>query len=318
MRWRDSARRRAEPREHEQHRRSEHHGADEERTPRPRSRERVRADGREDEDGGDGKAVAGGEVAERPLEVAEHVERRAQPVARRRPRRSRSGPASTRSVRQNGMPSTRTIAIDAAASRSLVLAQGDVDDLRGEHERAVRMRGDAQQRRGDPRSPAEASARLRRLEQREERQQAREEEEAVHPAVDPVEQQHPARRGENRRDDGGTASREPRAEHGEQREARHGEERRHGAQRAEPATRMRDRPGEDEVQRRAAALVEDGAEHPVERVAADEQRERLVLVGRPRGEAKREERRDGGGAHRYGRREHPLGERAARRRQNPF
>ena len=81
---------------------------------------------------------------------------------------------------------------------------------------------------------------------------------------------------------------------------------------------MRDRPGEDEVQRCAAALVENGTEHPVERVPADEQRERLVLVGRPGGEAKREKRRDGRGAHRYGRGEHPLGERAARRRQNPF
>ena len=81
---------------------------------------------------------------------------------------------------------------------------------------------------------------------------------------------------------------------------------------------MRDGPGKDEVQRRAATLVEDGTEHAVERVAADEQRERLVLVGRPGGEAKGEERRDGRGAHRDGRSEHPLGEHAARRRQNPF
>ena len=72
---------------------------------------------------------------------------------------------------------------------------------------------------------------------------------------------------------------------------------------------MRDGPGEDEVQRCAAALVEDRAEHAVERVPADEQRERLVFVGRPGGEAKREERRDGRGAHRDDGREHPLGER---------
>ena len=116
----------------------------------------------------------------------------------------------------------------------------------------------------------------------------------------------------------GAFPRKPRAEDGEQREARHGEERRHGPQRAEPAARVRDRPREDEVQRRAAALVEDRAEHPVERVPADEQRKRLVLVGRPRGEAKREERRDGGGAHGDDGRERPVGERAARSDRRPF
>ena len=166
--------------------------------------------------------------------------------------------------------------------------------------------------------PAQAPARLRRLQQREERQQAREEEEAVHPAVDAVEQQHPARRGENRRDDRGASPRQPCAEKGEQRKARHGEERRHGPERAEPAARVRHRPREDEVERRAAALVEDGAEHPVERVAADEQRQRLVLVRRPRREAKREERRDSSRARDDDGRECPVGERAARSGRNPI
>ena len=101
------------------------------------------------------------------------------------------------------------------------------------------------------------------------------------------------------------------------REARHRKDRGHGPQRAEPAARVRDRPGEDEVQRRAAPLVEDRAEHPVERIPADEQRERLVLVGRPGGEAKGEKGGDGGGAHGHGRRERPVGERAPHGRQ-PF
>ena len=160
-------RRRAEPREHEQHRRGEHDGADEQGAPGPRSRERVRADRREDEDGGDGKAVAGGEVAEGPLEVAEHVERRAQPVAA-------AADADLEAAREHeiGAPE-RDAEHEDDRDRRGSLAQPrprerDVDDLRGEHERAVRMRGDAQQRRGDPRSPAEPSAPLRRLEQREE------------------------------------------------------------------------------------------------------------------------------------------------------
>ena len=81
---------------------------------------------------------------------------------------------------------------------------------------------------------------------------------------------------------------------------------------------MRDGPREHEVQRGAAALIEDRAEHPVERVPSDEERKRLVLVGRPGGEAKREERRDGHGAHGHDGRERPVGQRAARSGHNPF
>ena len=72
------------------------------------------------------------------------------------------------------------------------------------------------------------------------------------------------------------------------------------------------------MQRRATALVEDGAEHPVERVPSDEERKRLVLMGRPGGKAKREECRDGRGAHGDDGRERPVGERAARSGRRPF
>ncbi len=55
---------------------------------------------------------------------------------------------------------------------------------------------------------------------------------------------------------------------------------------------MRDRPGDQEVQRRAAALLEHDLEHLVERMAADEERQRLVLVRRPGEQLVEEE--DGG------------------------
>ena len=45
---------------------------------------------------------------------------------------------------------------------------------------------------------------------------------------------------------------------------------------------MRDRPREQEVERRAAAFLEHDLEELVERMAADEEGERLVLVRRPR------------------------------------
>ena len=53
---------------------------------------------------------------------------------------------------------------------------------------------------------------------------------------------------------------------------------------------MRDRPREQEVQRRAAALLEHDLEQLVERVAADEERQRLVLVRRPGEQLVEEER----------------------------
>ncbi len=44
---------------------------------------------------------------------------------------------------------------------------------------------------------------------------------------------------------------------------------------------MCDRPGEQEVERRAAALARDVLDDAAERIAADEERECLVLVRRP-------------------------------------
>ena len=81
----------------------------------------------------------------------------------------------------------------------------------------------------------------------------------------------------------------------EQRDDRHGrrrEDRRHEPQPDETASRVRDDPGEQEVERRAAALVEHRVEEARNRLPADEQRQRLVLVRRPGGQLHEEERAD--------------------------
>ena len=62
---------------------------------------------------------------------------------------------------------------------------------------------------------------------------------------------------------------------------------------------MGDQPREEEVQRRAAALAEDGLRQLVERAAADVQGERLVLVRGPGGEAQEQEEAHRPGAQRH-------------------
>ncbi len=81
---------------------------------------------------------------------------------------------------------------------------------------------------------------------------------------------------------------------------------------------MRDGPREEEVERSAAPLVEDGTQHAVERVPADEQRQRLVLVWRPGGQAQCEKHRDGRRARGDDGREDPLGKRLAWSCRRPF
>ena len=54
---------------------------------------------------------------------------------------------------------------------------------------------------------------------------------------------------------------------------------------------MRDGIGEEEVERRAAALAGHVLDDPGQAVAADEERERLVLVRRPRHQLVQQERR---------------------------
>ena len=61
----------------------------------------------------------------------------------------------------------------------------------------------------------------------------------------------------------------------------------------QPAARVRDDPGEQEVERRPSALGEDDVEGAAERVAADEERQGLVLVRGPLVELDEEEDGDG-------------------------
>ena len=120
-------------------------------------------------------------------------------------------PASTRSVSQNGIPSERD-----GAERPDRLAQPvaarrhDERRLRCEHERPVGMRRDGGEDRQRPEHPAAPAAAFQRAQQREIRERGGEEEEAVHPAVDAVEEERPAGRDEERRDQRGDTAAEPR------------------------------------------------------------------------------------------------------------
>ena len=108
--------------------------------------------------------------------------------------------------------------------------------------------------------------------------------------VDGVEEEDPAAGDEGSRDQRRSAVGEPPAEERDEREAPDGEGRGDETEAAEPAAEMGDRVGEQEVQGRAAALAGDVLDHAAEGVAADEERERLVLVRRPRHQLVEQER----------------------------
>src|SRR5205085_11638535 len=85
-------------------------------------------------------------------------------------------------------------------------AEQDVEPLRAEDERTVRVRRDRRQDREPPPGPSPAPALERALE-REVRERAREEEQGVHAPVDAVEEERPAPGGERR--GGGTRGPSP-------------------------------------------------------------------------------------------------------------
>ena len=156
------------------------------------------------------------------------------------------------------------------------------DALGGEHERAVGMRCDREQDGASPERPALPRPTIERAEQEDERQQREEQEQAVHPGVDAVEEEHPAagdeRGGDQRRGASGQAT----AEERDQGQARDREHRRDEPQAAEPEAEVRDRVGEEKVERGAAAIAGDVLDDARQAVAPDEERQRLVLVRRPR------------------------------------
>jgi hypothetical protein len=76
--------------------------------------------------------------------------------------------------------------------------------------------------------------------------------------------------------------------------------------------------GEQEVEGSATALVEDGREEIAERLAADEEDQRLVLVGRPVDGPEQEERREAGRDRSDAQLVRPLGDPAHRSRSGAF
>ena len=81
----------------------------------------------------------------------------------------------------------------------------------------------------------------------------------------------------------------------------------------EAEAEMGDGPGDEEVERCAAAVVRHVVDDAAERVPADEERERLVLVRRPGHQLHHEERRDGRGHSGHAEREPARGERVSKR-----
>ena len=107
-----------------------------------------------------------------------------------------------------------------------------------------------------------------------------------------MEEEEPARGDEGGGDERDASSSEPQPEQRDERQARDREERRDEPETAETEPEVRDGPGEQEVERRAAALLRHVLDHRRQRVPSDEERERLVLVRRPGHELMEEE--DGG------------------------
>ena len=131
-------------------------------------------------------------------------------------------PARTRSVSQNGVPTTshgaRTRSPPAGAGRGARRARTRPAP------RARARRTGARRRRAGSRAPTRPTscqrAAVERAQEEHEREQREEQEEAVHPRVDAVEEEHPAAGDERGRDQRRPAVGEPPAEQRDERQAR--------------------------------------------------------------------------------------------------
>ena len=223
--------------------------------------------------------MAGAEVAGDPPEVMQHRRRRTES-------RPAAADADVEAVPQHevGPPEWNPETPTTPASRRLRAAAAGEAARTALARRPRAPRTDGSRASGASRPPEREPAPpavVERRQQGEKREQAREEKQAVHPAVDPVEQQHPAARGEQRRDDAdGTGLR---GAHREARSAARSPRRTPATRSGARSARRRGarRPREREVERRSASLGDDRAQDVAERAPADEERERLVLVGRP-------------------------------------
>ena len=110
-----------------------------------------------------------------------------------------------------------------------------------------------------------------------------------------MEKQDPRRGGERCRDEPDQPIRKTGREQRDQRNARDRKHERHDPERGQAAAGVDDGPGEQEVQRGAAALRDDDVDDVRKRRSADEHRERFVLVRRPRMEERDERDRDRAG-----------------------
>ncbi len=173
---------------------------------------------RQPEDDDEHRPPAGGEVACRAPQVARHFDRPAE-------LRAASAHPDVESARQDEVreperdPDNEDGCAGGRCGAEPVAARDqDVRALGGEHERAVGVRRDSQEDRGGPARPAPTAA-VERTEQGEVREQAEEEEEAVHASVDAVEEEDPAGGGECSGEERCPASRESQAEQRDERQA---------------------------------------------------------------------------------------------------
>src|SRR5687767_14921009 len=98
-----------------------------------------------------------------------------------------------------------------------------------------------------PDRPASSAASLEHDEEREIRERARKQEEAVHARVDAVEEQHPAPGDEERSEERDGAAREPREKRGDGRYARNRRNRRDEPEPGQAGIELHHDPGGEEV-----------------------------------------------------------------------
>ena len=214
------------------------------------------------------------------------------------------------------MPSTSTARPGQRRLPQPVAAHREhVRRLAAEQEHAVRVRRDGEQRREHPERPAPRARRGRAPR-------------AARACTRASRRGRGCTSARRRRGRGTASSRrtstvatsatrrpgEPAAEHRDERQARERERRRGETQAAEAEAEVRDGPRDEEVQRRAAAVAGHVLDDAGERVATDEERERLVLVRRPGHQLVEEE---GGRRERHAGDSEPepaLGDPGARRR----
>jgi hypothetical protein len=155
------------------------------------------------------------------------------------------------------------------------------------------VRRDREQHCDPPSTPREPFPAVEGTDEENEREEGEEEEEAVHPCVDTVEEEHPAACDERRCDERSPPVGKSSSQECDKWEARHRERCRDDPQAAEAEAEVCDGVGEQEMEWGTAAFPGHVLDDPGQAVAPDEERERLVLVRWPRHQLVLQERRCG-------------------------